>query len=130
MKTDRELQRDVAAELDWDPSVDASRIDVEAHAGLVTLSGLVGSYAQKCHAQAAAWRVDGVDGVIADLDVELPGIDRRSDDDIARAARNVLAWNASIPPRKVKVAVNHGWVMLSGGRHAQPRGHHGPGQPD
>ncbi|MBN8735853.1 MAG: BON domain-containing protein [Xanthomonadales bacterium] len=115
MKTDRELQRDVAAELDWDPSVDASRIDVEAHAGLVTLSGLVGSYAQKCHAQAAAWRVDGVDGVIADLDVELPGIDRRSDDDIARAARNVLAWNASIPPRKVKVAVNHGWVVLSGG---------------
>jgi osmotically-inducible protein OsmY len=48
MKTDRELQRDVAAELEWDPSVDASRIDVEVHAGIVTLTGLVNSYAQKC----------------------------------------------------------------------------------
>ncbi|WHZ18048.1 MAG: hypothetical protein OJF55_000197 [Rhodanobacteraceae bacterium] len=114
MKTDRELQRDVAAELNWDPSVDASRIGVEAHAGIVTLTGLVNSYAQKCHAQTAAWRVSGVEGVIADLDVELPDIDRRSDKDIARAAHNLLAWNASIPPRKVKVTVRDGWLVLSG----------------
>lgn len=114
MKTDRELQRDVMAELNWDPSVDASRIDVEAHAGLVVLSGLVESHAQKCHAQTAAWRVDGVEGVIADLEVELPGSDWRSDGDIARAAGNVLAWNTSIPPRRVKVSVSQGWIVLSG----------------
>lgn len=113
MKADRELQRDVTAELNWDPSVDASRIDVEAHAGIVTLSGLVNSYAQKCRAQTAAWRVGGVEGVIADLEVELPGIDRWSDDDIAKAAHNVLSWNTSIP-RKVKASVKHGWLALSG----------------
>lgn len=114
MKPDLELQRDVAAELDWDPSIDASRIDVEVHAGIVTLAGLVNSYAQKCHAQAAAWRISGVEGVIADLDVELPGSDRRSDDDIAKAAHDMLAWNTSIPPHKVTASVNHGWVVLSG----------------
>lgn len=114
MKTNRELQRDVTAELNWDPSVDANRIDVEAHDGIVTLTGLVNSYAQKHGAQTAAWRVGGVEGVITDLEVELPGGDWRSDGDIAKAARNVLAWNTSIPPRQVKVAVRHGWLVLSG----------------
>ncbi|HET7221944.1 MAG TPA: BON domain-containing protein [Rhodanobacteraceae bacterium] len=114
MKADQELQRDVTAELNWDPSVDAGRIDVEVHAGIVTLTGLVNSYAQKCRAQTAAWRVCGVEGVIADLDVELPEAERRSDEDIAKAAHNVLAWNTSIPPRRVKVAVKQGWLVLSG----------------
>jgi osmotically-inducible protein OsmY len=114
MKTDRELQRDVAAELEWDPSVDASRIDVEVHAGIVTLTGLVNSYAQKCCAQTAAWRVGGVEGVIADIEVELPMVDRRPDSDIAKAAHNALAWNTSIPPRRGKVAVKQGWLVLSG----------------
>jgi len=114
MKADRELQRDVTAELNWDPSVDAARIDVEARAGIVAMAGLVNSYAEKCRAQTAAWRVGGVKGVLADLEVELPDADRRSDEDIARAARNVLAWNASIPPRSVKVSVKQGWVALSG----------------
>jgi len=114
MKTDKELQRDVTAELNWDPSVDSGRIDVEVQAGIATLTGLVNSYAQKCSAQTAAWRVSGVEGVIADLEVELPSNDWRSDRDIAKAAHNVLAWNTSIPPRRVKVAVKHGWLVLSG----------------
>jgi osmotically-inducible protein OsmY len=114
MKTDKELQRDVTAELNWDPSVDSGRIDVEVQAGIATLTGLVNSYAQKCSAQTAAWRVSGVEGVIADLEVELPSNDWRSDRDIAKAAHNVLAWNTSISPRRVKVAVKHGWLVLSG----------------
>jgi osmotically-inducible protein OsmY len=114
MKSDRELQRDVTAELNWDPSVDASRIDVEVHAGIATLAGLVTSYAQKCRAQMAAWRVGGADGVVANLEVDLPSSDKRTDEDITRAARDVLAWNSSIPPRRVKVAVNQGWLLLSG----------------
>lgn len=114
MKADRELQRDVTAELNWDPSVDASRIDVEVRAGIVTLAGLVNSYAQKCRTQIAAWRVGGVEGVIADLEVELPISDWRSDSDIAKAAHNILAWNTSVSPRRVKVAVKHGWLVLSG----------------
>jgi osmotically-inducible protein OsmY len=87
---------------------------VEVQAGIATLTGLVNSYAQKCSAQTAAWRVSGVEGVIADLEVELPSNDWRSDRDIAKAAHNVLAWNTSIPPRRVKVAVKHGWLVLSG----------------
>ncbi|MBS0383433.1 MAG: BON domain-containing protein [Proteobacteria bacterium] len=114
MKSDHELQQDVSAELIWDPSVDDSHVVVEAHDGTVTLVGRVGSHAQKWRAEAAALRVGGVKGLVSRLAVELPNIDKRSDAEIAKAAREVLAWNASVPAGKVKVAVDDGWVTLSG----------------
>jgi osmotically-inducible protein OsmY len=57
MKTDSEIQKDVIAELDWQPSVDATRIGVAVDDAVVTLSGSVGSYAEKYDAEHAAQRV-------------------------------------------------------------------------
>ena len=39
---------------------------------------------------------------------------KRSDDDIARAAIDRLAWNSNLPKDAVKVTVQDGWVTLSG----------------
>jgi len=47
MKTDTQLQHDVLAELEWEPSIDASQIGVTAKDGVVTLTGSVASYADK-----------------------------------------------------------------------------------
>ena len=60
MKTDSQLQQDVSAELDWEPSVHAARIGVEVKDGVVTLAGQVDSYAEKWNAERAAQRVSGV----------------------------------------------------------------------
>ncbi|HET7610405.1 MAG TPA: BON domain-containing protein [Rhodanobacteraceae bacterium] len=114
MRTDRELQNDVAAELNWEPSVDTGRIAVDVLDGVATLSGLVSSYVQKCEAEAAALRVRGVKGVIVKIDVELPDASQRSDREIAAAARHALAWNAAVPRNSVTVAIKNGWAMLSG----------------
>lgn len=114
MKSDVELQHDVTAELDWEPSVDPSRISVDVRDGVARLAGLVGSYAQKCDAEAAALRVRGVKGVIVEIDVELPESSRRDDVDIGEAAHHALSWNAAIPRGSVRVAVRNGWVVLSG----------------
>ncbi len=46
MKTDKQLQRDVLGELQREPSVDATKIGVIVHNGIVTLSGAVASYAE------------------------------------------------------------------------------------
>jgi osmotically-inducible protein OsmY len=51
MKTDVELQRDVIAELAWNPVVNAADIGVEAKGGVVTLAGTVGSLAEKYEAE-------------------------------------------------------------------------------
>jgi osmotically-inducible protein OsmY len=114
MKSDVELQHDVTAELDWEPSVDPSRISVDVRDGVARLAGLVGSYAQKCDAEAAALRVRGVKGVIVEIDVELPESSRRDDVDIGAAAHHALAWNAAIPRGSVRAGVRNGWVVLSG----------------
>jgi osmotically-inducible protein OsmY len=112
--TDAELQRDVLEELKWEPSVDAAHIGVSVKNGVVTLTGHVSSYAEKYAAERAAKRVHGVRAVANELDVKLPGISRRTDEDIAAAVVSALKANVSVPADKIKVTVSNGWVTLEG----------------
>jgi osmotically-inducible protein OsmY len=114
MKTDIQLQNDVIAELKWEPSVHAEKIGVEVSAGVVTLAGHVGSYAEKDSAQRAAQRVVGVKALAMEMDVKLSGLGLRNDTDIAQAAQNLLEWNSGLPVDSVKCLVDNGWITLSG----------------
>jgi osmotically-inducible protein OsmY len=114
MKTDAILQRDVIAELESEPSVDATSIGVEVHGGIVTLAGHIGSHAEKWAAEHAAQRVPGVIGLAVEIDVKLPASSGLEDADIARSAANVLQWTANVPESTVKVMVENGWITLSG----------------
>jgi osmotically-inducible protein OsmY len=102
------------AELGWEPSIDAAQIGVTAKAGVVTLSGHVKSFPQKVAAERAAARVKGVKAVAEEIVVKLPDDVRRGDEDIAGAAIDRLAWDASVPPDAIKIKVEKGWVTLSG----------------
>lgn len=114
MKSDLQIQQDVLAELQWDPSIHASQIGVEVQEGVVTLAGHVDSYVEKWHAESAAQRVAGVSAVAVELTVKLPGTSARTDTEIAHAAQNVLNWTTTMPKDTVKVLVEGGWVTLSG----------------
>jgi osmotically-inducible protein OsmY len=114
MKTDSQLQHDVSAELNWEPSVNAAHIGVEVKQGVVTLAGRVDSYAEKWSAERSAQRVSGVNAMTTELKVQLPGLSVRSDGDIARSVENVLEWTSALPANAVKVMVEGGWVTLSG----------------
>jgi len=114
MSQDSELQQDVLAEFKWEPSVTAGHIGVTADHGVVTLSGHVDSYAQKHAAETAARRVKGVKAVAEEIEVRLPVETQRTDDEIAAAAIERLAWNVSVPKDSVKVRVENGWVTLTG----------------
>jgi len=114
MKTDTQLQRDVMDELEFEPSVDASNIGVSAKAGIVTLTGKVGNYAEKYAASEATERVIGVKAVTDELQVDLPSFHKRDDQDIAQAALNALEWDVSVPKDAIKVKVDQGWITLEG----------------
>ena len=114
MKTERELQRDVMDELEFDPSLDAAAIGVSVAGGVVTLDGQVPTYADKLAAERAAKRVEGVKGVANDLTVTLHFGSERDDTDIARAAVRSLEWNAWLPRGAVQVTVKNGWATLEG----------------
>jgi osmotically-inducible protein OsmY len=114
MKTDAELQHDVMDELQWEPSIEAEEIVVSVRDGVVTLSGYVDSYVKRWASEKVAARVFGVRAVAEELEVRLPGSLKRSDEDIALTAANVLEWNVLVPHDRVKVKVQDGLVTLSG----------------
>jgi osmotically-inducible protein OsmY len=114
MKTDAQLQQDVMRELKWEPTLHAAEIGVGVKDGVVTLSGNVDSYAKKGAAEHAVKRVAGVKAVAEEIRVKLAGTYKRADEDIARAASNILEWNWWVPHDRIKVMVQDGQVTLSG----------------
>jgi len=114
MKNDTQLQHDVLAELEWEPSIEASQIGVTAKDGVVALTGSVASYADKMTAERMVKRVYGVKAVADDIEVKIPGSSQRGDADIAAAALNALKWDTTVPEDRIKVTVRNGWITLEG----------------
>jgi osmotically-inducible protein OsmY len=113
MNPDARLLDDVVDELHWDPSVGHEEITVATRAGLVTLTGRVVTYPQKCAAERAVQRIHGVRAVANDLAVVLrtPPV---GDEELARAAADAVRWSAEVPPASVHVVVEDGHVRLAG----------------
>src|SRR5947207_1572408 len=85
VRSDEDIQRDVIAELKWEPRVTPSEIGVVVKDGVVVLTGWVDSYLKKWAAEEAAHRMRGVKAVANDIEVRLPSTAERTDADIAVA---------------------------------------------
>ena len=114
MKSDTQLRTDVLAELDWDPVIKAGTVGVAAKEGIVTLTGHLGSYAEKYAAERAAQRVQGVKALAVEITVKPAAGYERTDADIARAVERALEWSSLVPEGKIKPMVEGGWVTLTG----------------
>ncbi len=112
--SDEDLKREVEEELEWEPSIDGTNIGVTVKDGIVTLRGHVSSYAEKHAAEEAAKRIYGVRAVANELEVQLPGSSKRTDEDIAADIVHAFSWSLLIPADKIKVTVANGWVTLEG----------------
>lgn len=108
------LRRYVLAELAADPRFDASGVEVSVDDRVVTLSGQVPGYIDKWAIQHAVLALKGVRGVVPGIEVNCPVDCLVEDDDIARRANSRLAWNSAIPHDAVRIAVDNGWVTLTG----------------
>ena len=113
-KTDTQLKSDVEAELTFDPRVNSNEIGVTVKDGVITLAGLVDSYAKRTSAEEATHRVRGVKAVANEIAVHLPTSSERNDTDIAAAAVRALEWDAMININELDVTVSTGWVTLKG----------------
>jgi osmotically-inducible protein OsmY len=111
---DKELREAVEHALDWEPIVDAKGIGISVKDGVVTLSGHVPTYAEKREAEKVAGLVRGVKAVACELEVKLPALLVRGDEEIARAAANAIAWNTLLPKDAIQVWVDKGRVTLEG----------------
>jgi osmotically-inducible protein OsmY len=114
MRSDSDIKRDVEEELRWDPDIDATDIAVAAKDGVVTLAGFVRRFYDKFQAEADAKRVDGVVGLANDLEVRLPGSDKRPDPEIVRDAIAAIASQLPAQAENIKVIAKAGWITLEG----------------
>jgi osmotically-inducible protein OsmY len=111
---DKVLRQIVIDELDFEPSIDAANIGVAVENGVVTLTGHVGSYAEKRVAERAVQRVRGVRAIAEEIAVRCPSDKKTADDQIADRAVRILDWYAQIPKGNLKVKVRNGRITLAG----------------
>ncbi len=123
VREDREIANDIKTSLVNDVLVDSALVAIDVKSGIVTLSGIVGSDAEKQRAIERAW-VSGVSRVNSDdLRVEWWDRDRfiardaptlRPDVEIKAAIEDVLAYDAHVNHDDIEVFVDGGRVTLTG----------------
>ena len=114
MKTDSEIERDVKAELGWNPDLKSTDIAISVKDGVVTLAGFVPRYIDKYEAEKAAKRAAGVLAVANDIEIRLPAVDERPDPEIAREVVTALKNQLPFSHERIKAVVRNGWVTLEG----------------
>jgi osmotically-inducible protein OsmY len=114
MKTNQELQTDVENAIKWEPLLNPAEIGVTAKDGVVSLSGVVDSYAKKLEAENAAKKVIGVKALVEKIEVKFPSAWTKTNAEIANEVLTALKLNWSVPKDKVTVKVEAGWVTLEG----------------
>ena len=115
MLTNTALADAVIERLDGDPQIpDSIEIAVSAEGAIVTLRGTVETFSQRLAAVQDGNEIDDVDEVDDQLDVNPPGDDRRSDDEIRGAALQALIWDTEVPSDLINVKVDDGRITLTG----------------
>lgn len=122
-RPDREIEAEIRRRLGWDVWVDDALIDVRIENGRVTLSGKVGSAAEKSRAWGDSW-VTGVNAVDhAGLEVdwgERKKMRRKgrglnlSDAEVEEAVKDALLYDPRVFSFNPEVEVNNGVVRLTG----------------
>jgi osmotically-inducible protein OsmY len=115
MKNNADLQKDVQDAIKWEPLLNAAEIGVTVEDGIVTLNGIVDSFAKKLEAETAAKNVAGVKAVVEKIEIRFDSdLKNMDDNDIAKAILNAWQWHWEIPHDRLKVKVEKGWVTLEG----------------
>ena len=114
MKTDSQIQKDVMAQLKWEPFLNASEIGVAVKNGIVTLSGQVDSFLKKIAAEDAAKKIAGVKAIAEDIQIGISPANKKTDTEIAEAVVNALKWHTAVQEDKIKIKVENGLVRLEG----------------
>jgi hyperosmotically inducible protein len=110
--SDKKIKENVEMALEWDPYLDASKIDVAVDEGSVELSGTVDAYWKKILVEDYTYGIYGVLDVKNELAIVTSN--KWSDEMIASDIENALARNHNVDINDIDVKVNKAKVTLSG----------------
>lgn len=114
MKNNAELQTDVQNAIKWEPLLHAAEIGVTVKDGVVSLTGVVDSYAKKLEAENATKKVIGVKAIVEKIEVKFPSTWTKTNLEVANEVLAALKSNWAVPSDDIIVKVEDGWVTLEG----------------
>ncbi len=109
---DSEIGQAIKSMLEWTVDIDASKISIMVHSGVVTLNGAVDAYWEKLRAESIASDANGVVDVINNLDVVPPL--KKGDRDIEAEIAEAFERSSATGMAGLKIRSNNGHVTLSG----------------
>lgn len=123
MRSDDAIRTDVLQALRWDSLIDDFLLNVRVHDGIVIVSGIAGTLAERSRIARKAW-VAGVKDVSTtavkirtwanDPDVRTHGFTPKSDDDIASALQVAMKLDPRVHSYNLSTDVSDGRVTLRG----------------
>ncbi|WP_194727327.1 BON domain-containing protein [Noviherbaspirillum malthae] len=111
---DEEIRKNVVAELQSEPTIDATSIDVCIDRGVLTLRGITDGIGDQWLIESAVRRIPGVTDVVLELVAVQSDPGTRTDEDIRRECEHVLGSTVPGANHAIRVVVSSGWVTLSG----------------
>jgi osmotically-inducible protein OsmY len=114
MRSDIELEREILAKLRLEPSINHEDLAIAVKHGVVTLTGVVGSFVEWHAAERAVERTLGVKMLVNELIVGRAAGANRTDAEIAHAVANAFKWDVQVPAESIRVTVTDGEVTLEG----------------
>lgn len=114
LQTNQNLQTNVLNAIKWETLLHESQIGVTAKDGIITLTGVVDSYAKKLEAETVTKNVAGVKAVVETIEIKYADVGKKTDNEIAAEVIADLKWNWQFASDKIKIKVENGWVTLEG----------------
>jgi osmotically-inducible protein OsmY len=114
MKSNEALQADVQNAIKWQPLLYNAQIGVTATDGVISLNGIVDSYAKKLGAEKAAITVPGVKALVENIQVKFKGTFKKTNAQIALNVLKALKSNSFVPYNLLVVKVEDGCVTVEG----------------
>lgn len=112
-RRDAEIHQDVRAELSMEQDGAGHSVEISVRYGVVSLTGLVESYARKCAIDRAVGRIVGVKDVRDYLHVRPSDGAAADDGQIEGAANRALGWDVRVP-KGIHAKVTGGVLTLHG----------------
>lgn len=114
MKDDRQLEREVGEKISWALGNHVETINVKVNEGRALLTGNINSLPRKTTAGFAAMQIQGITSLSNELEVIIPEVLRRQDEDIEKSIRNAIKFNSSKDYKNIRARVKNSFVTLEG----------------
>jgi|GEM_PF-6879635 len=117
MKTRQDIQKDEMTDLAWKELIQAIKprdIAISVVNGAVKLSGTVESYSKKMLAEQIVASVTGVRSIVNAIEVKLPGMHKRKDEELTDAILDAFVSDFNEPEEALTISIEKDWLMIMG----------------